>query len=236
MDLLSPLNIPLVSVNVGTTIALTIGKSLKQAPDGRGCRRAMEGNIVPPTFRNLTGNNLQTAKNAFDTAKRVLTIAGTRLGSNIANDNKMVRLLNDAFGITPNHWLDGTAAVAAITIKGVLAKLAGYFENGTFIYIWNPPPNAQGFAAYSQTNPRRPEVFLTDPFFTRNTRRERAGLLVHEYVHLHHYSAGHPGSQGEQLSVVFGRAPLGIPPNQSVNNAYCYQYFVQWFAADYGIP
>ena len=185
---------------------------------------------MPPTFGNLTGSHLTTAKNAFDTANAVLRNAGRRLASNI--DGTMAGLLNDAFGITtPN-----TAVSALTTIRSALAKMAKYFPNGKFIYIWNPPPNARGFAAYIQTNPRRPEVFLTDAFFTGYTRRERAGLLVHEYVHLHHYSAGHPGTQGELIRISFGRSPLGIPPNHSVNNAYCYQYFVEWFAADYRIP
>ncbi|MFH0728426.1 MAG: M35 family metallo-endopeptidase [Pseudomonadota bacterium] len=170
-----------------------------------------------------------TARNAFDTAQKVLKSAGTRLAGNI--DGTMAGLLNDAFGITPN-----TAVSAVGTIRSALTKIANYFQNGTFIYIWNPPANARGFAAYAQTQPRRPEVFLTDSFFTSNTRRERAGLLVHEYVHLHHYAAGHPGTQGELLRVSFGRSSLGIPPNHSVNNAYCYQYFVEWFAADYHIP
>lgn len=184
---------------------------------------------MPPTFRNLTGNHLTTARAAFDTASRVLKSAGTKFTGNM--DNKMALLLSDAFGITP-----GTDGSAVNTIRGALAKIDRYFQNGTFVYVWNPPPDARGFAAYTQTNPRRPEVFLTDPFFTGNTRRERAGLLVHEYVHLHHYAAGHPGTQGELIRVSFERTPLGIPPNHSVNNAYCYQYFVEWFAADYRIP
>jgi hypothetical protein len=188
---------------------------------------------MPPTFRNLTGDHLMTARNAFDTANNVLKSAGTRLSGTI--DGTMAALLSDAFGITPAHWLDGTAVSAVGTIRSALTKIANYFQNGTFIHIWNPPQNAQTFAAYTQTNPRRPEVFLTDAFFTSNTRRERAGLLVHEYVHLHHYAAGHPGTQGQTLRVSFGRSSLGIPPNHSVNNAYCYQYFVEWFAADYHI-
>jgi hypothetical protein len=191
---------------------------------------------MPPTFRNLTGNNLKTARDAFDTANRVLRNAGTRFAGNVATNNTMVQLLDDAFGIRPNHWSAGTAVSAVNTIRSVLAKIARYFANGTFIYIWNPPPQARSFTAYTVTNPRRPEVFLADPFFTRNTRRERSGLLVHEYVHLHHYAAGHPGTQGELVRLSFGRVPLNIPPNHSVNNAYCYEYFVQWFAADYHIP
>jgi hypothetical protein len=189
---------------------------------------------MPATFRNIRDRHLKTAEDAFNTANKVLKSAGQRLlASNI--DDKMRRLLFDAFGITPNHWADGTAESTVGTIRNALAKIARYFQNGTFIYIWNPPPAARGFAAYTQTTPRRPEVFLTDSFFTSNTRRQRAGLLVHEYVHLHHYAAGHPGTQGEVLSVSFGRAPLNIPPNHSVNNAYCYQYFVEWFAAEYNI-
>jgi hypothetical protein len=58
---------------------------------------------MAPTFRKLTGNNLKAAQAAFNTAKRVLQRAGTILASNI--DDRMTGLLNDAFGITPNHWL-----------------------------------------------------------------------------------------------------------------------------------
>lgn len=189
---------------------------------------------MPPTFKNLTGNNLMTAQKAFDIANRVLTSARTRLA--IQPDVKFGMLLNDAFGITPNNWLDPTAVMAVTTIRNVLIKIANYFQSGTFIYIWNPPPNARGFATYVETNPRRPEVFLTDSFFTGNTNRERAGLLVHEYVHLHHYSAGHPGTQGrEELNISFARSPKQISPNNSINNAYCYQSFVEWYAEDYHI-
>ncbi len=190
---------------------------------------------MPPTFKNLTGVNLTAAQNAFSTAQKVLTAAKTKLATN--PDPTMAGLLNDAFGITAARWLDPATTIAVGTIRNTLTKISQYFQNGTFVYIWNPPPDARDFAAYSQTkNPRRPEVFLTDPFFTKNSRRQRAGLLVHEYVHLHHYSAGHPGPHGESLGVSFGRSALNIPPSHSVNNAYCYQYFVEWFAADYRIP
>lgn len=195
---------------------------------------------MPPTFRNLTGRHLTTAQEAFNIANNVLNNATRRLGSNrdenrIFIDERMKKLLQDAFGIEPGRLLEPAMVNAVATIRRALTKIANYFKNGTFIYIWNPPPNTRGFAAYTQTNPRRPEVFLKDAFFTHNTSRERAGLLVHEYVHLHHYAAGHPGVAGETLPAVFGRSPLNIPPNHSVNNAYCYEYFVKWFADDYNI-
>ena len=183
-----------------------------------------------PTYKNLAGANMQTVQQAVVKAGLLLTNAKAKLAT---RDSKITSLLGDAFGIGPSQWSDGTAKIGVMNITNVLTKIASCMAKSTILFEPRPPANASQFACYVIVSTPRPEVFLTKLFFGGYSTVERAAYLAHEYVHLAHWPHGHPGVAGEQLAVFFERAPLGIPASLSVNNAYCYQYFVEWFAADY---
>ena len=175
----------------------------------------------------------QQQQSTVDTAVRKTTLllssAGQRL---IRPEADGVReLLSDAFGITAKALADGSARGPIATIKNVLARISSYMLGSTLKYVAKPPSAASQFACYTIPSTGRAEVFLTPKFFSGGySTVELAAYLVHEYVHLVHWPNGHPGASGEQLAVLFDRCPLEIPPAQSVNNAYCYQYFIEWLA------
>jgi hypothetical protein len=183
-----------------------------------------------PTYKNLSPNDLPVVQKSVRRAGLLLAKAKTKL---ITPDSKMKQLLGDAFGVAPTHWNDGTARIAVTKIVNVLDKIVNCMARSRIIYASKPPADASQFACYVIVNTRRMEVFLTKRFFGGYSTVELAAYLAHEYVHLAHWPHGHPGVAGEQLAVLFARSPLGIPPHQSVNNAYCYQYFMEWLAEEF---
>lgn len=183
-----------------------------------------------PNYKNIRDPRLDTVKKAVKQTELLLTQAKLKLAS---PEKKMNGLLADAFGVTADHWSKGTAMPIVSTVSNVCTKIATCMARSTILFEPRPPAAASQFAAYVVVNTKRDEVFLTKKFFGDYSMTERAAYLAHEYVHLCHWPSGHPGTSGESLAVLFARSPLGIPPEHSVNNAYCYQYFIEWFDEEF---
>lgn len=144
---------------------------------------------------------------------------------------KYQKLLSDCFGIPVPLWNTNAAKAAADAglVRSALQKVRTRMQGTTILFEANPPAAAADFAAYTMTGLSQYRIFLTSRFFLSNYRQaEQAGYLVHEYIHLCHYPGGHPGAGGESLAIIIGRNSLGIPMPDAANNAYCYQYLIQW--------
>lgn len=144
---------------------------------------------------------------------------------------KYQKLLADCFGIPVTLWNTNAAKAAADAglVRSALQKVRSRMQGTTILFEANPPAAASDFAAYTTPGVTQFKIFLTSLFFRNNySEAEKAGYLVHEYIHLCHHPNGHPGAAGETLAVIFGRSPLGIQMPDAAKNAYCYQYLIQW--------
>ncbi len=74
-------------------------------------------------------------------------------------------------------------------------------------------------------------IGIADPFFTQHDEDMRAGILIHEFIHLH-FAEGHPGMDNDpnaqKLKLLPKRSNLAVPFRQLYRNPYSYQYFVAW--------
>ena len=65
---------------------------------------------------------------------------------------------------------------------------------------------------------------LLDPSAEKKRRLERSVTLIHEYIHLIFPGEGHPGGVFQSDD----RAKIGVPFDEAIKNAYCYEYFAYW--------
>ncbi len=180
-------------------------------------------------FGKMKESYKRIAMESQDKAKALVDRAMQQLAMNPPKQ-KYQELLRDCFDIGVGEWAGPAASGKAMQIRDVLSKVRTFMANTTIRYVSNPPAAAQGFAAYTIPGQNPREIFITHSFVHNYTLKERAAYLAHEYIHLAHWPHGHPGPGGEHLAVSFGQSTLGIPFNDAMNNAYCYQYFIEWMA------
>jgi hypothetical protein len=135
------------------------------------------------------------------------------------------QLLLDTFAI------DGSDPDEVDPIWGVFARFPLRMSAVEMIHTvrHNPDAKHMGYAAFIDFPNRgiRPylnEIYVTDGYFDTNAQLDRVVTLIHETFHLLINTSGHPGSGDADL----GLRPMGIPYDQAVNNAYCYDHFAKW--------
>ena len=182
------------------------------------------------TYPKMRPKETTTVRAAHDKAQALTDKLIARLNVKPPAE-KYQKLLAECFGIPVALWSTNAAKAAtnAGLVRAALQKVRTRMQGTTILFETNPPAAASDFAAYTTPGVAPFKIFLTAKFFQNSySQAEKAGYLVHEYIHLCHYPAGHPGAGGETLAVIFGRSPLGIQMPDAANNAYCYQYLIQW--------
>lgn len=113
-------------------------------------------------------------------------------------------------------------------IKSVYLAFGPRLDTVSINFDPSPPaPNAMEFDAYVRPG-HASQIFCRSAYFTK-TPRDRALILIHEFVHLRfsdNSGDGHPGGQ----IIMFQPGNIQIDYSNAIRNPYCYQYYADWIS------